>query len=486
MGVYRYKNATQRPIDLSNLMGGECLVGTPESIPENCLQQAYNWEYGGEVLQPQVVQGVTIKLDLEAEATAGFYDTVHDCFLVASGQNLYQIATDFGTKTYLGTLTGTYAPVFCMYDTFCLLATGGQIQKFDGTTLSILDNSPLLHHVSTCFGRLRAYNINSDIINYSAIGDPTNWTNNPSDISSGQFIYIGYKDAGTIIATMRLSQDTIVIKSSGVPYRIVNEDNFSTVRVVAAADKVYAYNHYSSLTVGNKAYFTGKDGFQSFSTVTEYGAVKVDDPSPGYFVNPWLALNSDNNAILWHIPVKKQIWVKGQNDKFIRIYHYNVLANGVAGSWTNRDFKYQIHDVMIKDKHVYILYGNKIGELDNNSDLDDGVHFTAKLLTRRIMPTLKKFIINHFNFLSYNIKPGSAVLSIATKQYPYTFATSGTQIYGNHDFIYGNHTHLVSSQNTPIKKNLQKRVNYIDASLVVNTGRMAIHGLSINASEVNF
>lgn len=486
MGTYKHKNATQRAIDLSNLMGGECLVGTPESIPENCLQQAYNFEYGGEVLQIQVVPGVTTKLDLESEATAGFYDSVHDVFLVASGQNLYSITTDFGTKTLLGTLTGVYSPVFCLYDTFCLIASGGQIQKFDGSTLSILDNSPLSHWVGIKFGRVVAYNINSDVRNYSAIGDPTGWTNVPSDVSSSQFIYVGYKDAGTITATISLSQDTIILKSSGTAYRIIGEDNFSNVSVAVLANRVYAWNHYSGISVKNKAYFVGKEGMESFGTTNAYGAMTADDPAPGYYINPWLALNSDGNAKMWHIPSKKQIWVKGQNDKFVWIYHYNVMANGIAGSWTHRDFQYQINDVMIKGKLVYVLYGDKIGLLDENTDTDDGKHFTAKILTKRTIPTLKKFIINHFNFLSANFILGDAVLSIATKQYPFTFSSTGTAIYGNHAAIYGNHTPLVSSKNTPIKKNLQKRVNYIDASLVVNTGRLSVQGLSVNASEVNF
>ena len=467
-------------------MGGECLVGTPESIPENCLQQAYNFEYGGEVLQPQVVPGVTIKLDLESEATAGFYDSVHDCFLVESGQNLYKIATDFSTKTYLGTLTGTYAPVFCMYDTFCLLATGGQIQKFDGTTLSILDNSPLSHHVSTCFGRLRAYNINSDIINYSAIGDPTNWTNNPSDISSGQYIKIGYKDAGLITASMMLSQDFIVFKSSGIPYRIMSENDFNNVRIVTAANKVFAYNHYCGLTVGNRAYFAGHDGIQSISTVTDYGGVKVDEPAPGLLINPWFILNATERARIWNIPYKRQLWVKGQDDKIVWIYHYNVLANGVSGSWTHRDFAYQIKDVMLKDDKTYVLYGNKIGLLDNTTSLDDGNKFTAQLVSRRYIPNLKKFIVNHFNFMGFNMLDGDAVLSIATKQYPFSFTRTDSDIFGDTTDIFDDFTTIVSDDFSQIRKNLQKRINYLECRLIVNSGRMAIHSLNVDISEVNF
>ena len=488
MGTYQSKNVTSHPISLSNLMGGECLVGTPESIPDNCLQLAYNWEYGGEMLQPQVVSGIRTKLDLTTTTTAGFLDVVHGIYLIASGTSLYSLTTDFVTKTLLGTLTGTYQPIFLLYDTYVLIASGGQIQKVAlGTTLSTIVGSPNTHHISFCFGRIRAYNIFSDVLNYSAIGDPTGWTNSTTDISSSQFINVGYKDAGNITASGRLSTDTIIFKSSGVPYRITNENDFTNVKVVAAADRVYAHNHYCGLTVRNQAYFVGKDGFESISTVTDYGGVKVDVPAPGYLINPWLVLNSNaGNSRMWHIPSKRQIWVKGQNDKLVYIYNYNVNVNGVAGSWTRRTFYWQINDVMVNGNDVYILYGNKIGLLDDTTDLDDGNHFTYLLVTKRHIPILKKIILEHFNYLSFNKIPGNAVLELSTKSYPYTFSSTDGDIFGDTSDIYGDITFIVSDQFTSIIKNLQKRLDYLEVKVSGSSGRLAIHAISVNISEVNF
>lgn len=489
VGTYQTKNATSHAITLSNLMGGECLVGTPESIPDNCLQLAYNWEYGGAVLQPQVVGGVTTKLDLTTISTAGFYDSIHDIFLVASGTNLYTITTNFVTKTLIGTLTGTYEPVFLLYDTYVLIASGGQIQKWSGSALTTIAGSPISHKIDFCFGRVKAFSILSDVVNYSAIGDCTSgtaWTNNPADISSSQFINVGYKDAGTITASMRISQDTIIIKTSGLAYRIISENDFTSVKVVAANEKTYAYNHYSGLTVGDNAFFIGKNGFNSFSTVTAYGAVKLDYPAPGYYINPWLVLNSGTNARMWHVPSKRQIWVMGQNDKLVYIYHYNVQTNGVAGSWTRRTFYWQIQSLMFKGNDVYVLYGNKIGKIDDTIALDDGQPYTSLLISKRHMPTLKKFVITHFNYFSYNMVAGSACLQLTTKKYPYTFSSQDGDIYGDNSQIYGDNSPIVSSQFTLIRKNLQKRVDYLEASVTVTAGRLAIHNLSVDVSEVNF
>jgi hypothetical protein len=486
MGTYQAKNATSHPITLSNLMGGECLVGTPESIPDACVQRAYNWEYGGEVLQPQVVPGVVTQLDLTEEATAGFYDKVHDIYLVVSGQELYTVTTNFATKTHIGTLTGTYRPAFCLYDTYALIASGGQVQEYDGSTLATTTGSPNSHHVSVVSGRVRAYNIFSDVVNYSAIGDRIGWTNNPSDISSAQFIDVGYKDAGVITATMRLSQDFIVIKSSGTPYRIVNENNFNSVAVIAAADNVYAYNYNCGLSVGNVAYFCGSDGIQSFTTTDSYGAVKVDYPAPGYFINPWFVLNSDVGAHMWHVPSKRQIWVKGQSDKLVYMYHYNVTVNGIAGSWTRRTFAYQINDVMINENNVYVLYGNKIGKIDETIDTDDGNNFDYLLITKRHIPTLKKYILEYFNYMTVNFVPGNANLELSTKSYPYMFSSTDSDIFGDESEIYGDESPIVSDKYTRIRKNLQKRLDYLEARISGSSGRLAVQTLVTNVSEVNF
>lgn len=485
MGVYRPKNATSHPIDFTNMMGGECLVGTPETIPDNCVRLAYNWEYGGEVLQPQVVPGVTTKLDVTTSADTGFYDSINDCFLVSSGTTLYKVPTDFSTKTSTGTLNSTYDPVYCLYDTVPLIASGGVLQEFDGTNISDTAGAPTCHHVSAVGGRVRAVNILTSRITYSAIGDRTSWVNNPADISTSQYLDIGYKDPTNIVAVMALSQDTIVIKASGIAYRIINEHDFTNIEVVPASTKTPAYNHYCGLTVGNRAYFFGSDGFQSFSTTDRYGAVIADDPAPGYFINPQLVSNSDSTAKVWHVPSRRQIWVKGQEDKFVYIYHYNVTVNGVAGSWTRRTFYWQINDVMVKGNSVYVLYGNKIGQIDDTIDTDDGNSISYILISKRHTPRLKNYILENFNYTTYNFIAGSATLELSEKSYPYTFSSTDGDIYGDTTEIYGDTSSIVSDQYSRLREILQKRLDYLEAKVTGSDGRMAIQTLVINCSEVN-
>jgi hypothetical protein len=278
----------------------------------------------------------------------------------------------------------------------------------------------------------------------------------------------------------------IVLKSSGVPYRVTNEDDFTQIRVVAAAEKVYAWNYYCGLTVGNRCYFIGKEGFESFSTVTAYGAVKVDEPSPGYFINSRIALDSDSSARLWHVPTRKQIWVKTKNDKFVYIYHYNLMANGVAGSWTRRTFTHQINDVFTKGKDVFIFYGGMLGQLDETTDLDDGVPVGGQIITKRKMPTQKKYVIDYFKYTSYNILPGDAVVEISTKSYPHSLTSGDSLIYGDESPIYGDESPIYGEQFTTIRKNLQKRCNYLEGKITINRGRIAIREFIVQAEEVEY
>jgi hypothetical protein len=239
MPVQSTKHPAQFTIGIDNIMGGLCLIANPESIPDGTVAQMDNWEYGVLLNQPQVCPGVVTVYDMGMTVDTIFYDEANDVWTASSGTGLY--TTDLATHSSIGTLTGNYKPVYALYDDIVLVASGGQIQKIaSGTTLSTVEGSPLSHYVAHNNGRVEAFNINSDVKNYSAIGDYTGWTNNPSDPSSAQFVYVGYKDASQIACTIKLATDSIVIKTSGSVYRIVNENDFANIASYPAAQKAVA------------------------------------------------------------------------------------------------------------------------------------------------------------------------------------------------------------------------------------------------------
>jgi hypothetical protein len=463
---------------MQNIMGGLCLIANPESIPDGTLAQFDNWEYGTLLNQPQVCPGVVSQYDMATNAETLFYDEVHDIWYCTSGTSLY--STDLSTKTLLGTLTGVYNPIYALYDDVVLVASGGQIQKItSGTTLSTVTGSPNSHWVAHNNGRVEAMNILSDVKNYSSIGDYTGWTNNPSDISSAQFVEVGYKDASNIACTIKLATDSIVIKTNGSVWRILNENDFTNVVVVPAAQRAGAYNHYSGLALLNKAFFIGTEGFNSFSTVTDYGGVKVDEPSPGYMINGWYVNNTAENARVWHIPSRKQVWCKTSNQNEVIIYHYGINA------WSKRQFKYPINDVVVKGFSVYIAYGTKIAKIDESIDNDDGADIKATMVTKRYIPNSKKYVMKRIKFVTYNFVGGDYVLSVGGKIFPTN--------YGPTSDIADTDSDIADTDSDPVtpyedfavtRKRTRKRSRAIQVVVVVKSGRIAIRDIGILVSEV--
>lgn len=477
MPVQSTKTPAQFTISMQNIMGGLCLIANPESIPEGTLSQFDNWEYGTLLNQPQVCPGVVSQYDMTTDAETIFYDEVHDIWYCSTGTSLY--STDLSTKTLLGTLTGAYRPIYALYDDVVLVASGGQIQKITGgTTLATVSGSPLSHWVAHNNGRVEAINILSDVKNYSAIGDYTGWTNNPSDISSSQYVEVGYKDASQIACTIKLATDSIVIKTNGSVYRILNENNFSNIAVVPAAQRSGAINHYSGLALMNKAYFIGPEGFNSFSTTDAYGSVRVDDPAPGYMINGWYVVNNANNARVWHVTPRKQVWCKTSNQNEILIYHYGLNA------WSKRQFRYPIHDVVVKGHDVYIAYGTKIAKLEEDVYTDDGQTFFATLSTKRYIPTSKKYVMKRVKFVTYNFTNGNYVLKVGNKYFPITFNSVGDIADTDYD-IADTDTDPVTpyEEFSVFRKRTRKRSRDIQVVLTVNAGRLAVRDIVVLVVE---
>lgn len=470
--------SVQFNINMGNLMGGLCLIANPESIPDGTLATFDNFEYGTLLNQPQVVPGVVSQYDMTTDAETLFYDEVHDIWYCSTGTSLYK--TDLVTKTLLGTLTGAYRPIYALYDDVVLVASGGQIQKIaSGTTLSTIAGSPLSHWVAHNNGRVEALNILSDVKNYSAIGDYTGWINNPADISSAQFIEVGYKDASNIACTIKLSTDSIVVKTNGAVYRIIGEDDFNTIKVVPAAQRTGAYNHYSGLSLLNKAFFVGPEGFNSFGTTDAYGSVKVDEPSPGYMINGWYVVNIPTNARVWHIASRKQIWCKTSNQNEVLIYHYSLNA------WSKRQFRYPINDVVTKGFDVYIAYGTKIGLLDEAIATDDGQVIVATLATKRYVPSTKKYVVKRIKFMTYNFVAGDYILLVGGKYIPISY-TSTSDIADTDSDIADTDSDAVSPYEdfATLRKRTRKRSKSVQAVLTINSGRLAIRDIGITVKEV--
>lgn len=406
-----------------------------EAIADTELVQAENCEYSEDDEALRTVPGVTIKMTASADITSLFYNRVYKLFYYTVGTSVYE-TKDFLTSTLLGTITGASKPVYCMYSDICLIASGAQLQAISaGTTLQTVSASPdRCDYVTVRTGRVLAYATNSDELLYSAIGDYTSWANVAADSSSAQKVKVGYKDPGNIIAVDFLSKAVMVYKEGGRAYKIVGEPQDSDYSVQPVSQTAYCSSIRSTVSVDSKSYYLGKSGFMSFQPTNAYGDVAPFEE--GLNIDPVIIGNIDDTCELWHVPPKKQIWLKVQGDKRVYMYHYVPRYSDGRGAFTVRTMAYNLHDVCCVGDTVYVAYGNKIGLLDDSTDLDDTMQIQTAITSRNKLASKHSILVMNRLFVSNNLIDGYGTIKCGKKTKTLVFATKSGYAYDATEYAY--------------------------------------------------
>lgn len=456
----------------------------PESIPDGALVQAEQCEYDYADGALRTVTGVTIKLVHTAGVSIDtlFFDNKNIVWYFSSGTALYK--TDMVTITSLGTLTGASKPVYCLYGDVCLIASGSLLQAItNGTTLTTITvGPPVSHFVASRMGRVVAFSTGSDVINYSSIGDYTSWTNVSADPSSGQWVQVGYKDPGNIIAVDFLSKVIMVYKAGGRAYKIVGEPPNSNFAVEAVSQTASCLSTRGVVSVDDRAYYIGQAGFMSFTPVQDYGNIAPTET--GLNINAWVAKNVDSNCQLWHVQPKKQIWLKTQNDNRVYLYHYIPRYPDGRGAFTVRSFKYSLNDVCCVGANVYIAYGNKIGILSTATDLDDDMQIQTVIKGNNHLPGKRSILIMQKNFVAENFIPGNGTLQIGKKIKNLVFGSSSPKVYGNTTKVYGNKMKVYADNYTRYYKVGGGSNKSVQVTVLIQKGAIAVRKLDYDFLEV--
>jgi hypothetical protein len=216
-----------------------------------------------------------------------------------------------------------------------LIATGGKLQRVKDLVFSTIDGSPEHCHVVFVRSGRVGVSADDDTFYFSAVGDPGDWTENPDNAKSSQWLQVGYKDGLDVRAVGVLSKDIIVFKSSrtdgnsaGTVYRIIGD--FPDVRVAEAAHDTGTYSQQTIRNVGNDLLYLTREGMAALSAVVQYGDVQVNWPDMK--IKPRLleelALGEPR---MFTDEDKQQIWV--QTHERIWVMHY-----GHGGDWTTFEF----------------------------------------------------------------------------------------------------------------------------------------------------
>jgi len=454
----------------------------PEAIADGELVQAEQCEYDHADGSLRTVEGVTIKLDTGMSVDTLFYDHAHSIFLFSSGTNLYK--TDLSTYTLLGTLTGSSKPVYCNYGGVIIIASGNLLQALTGAnTLTTLTGSPpVSHYVTSRQGRLVAFSTASDVVNYSAIGDYTSWTNVAADKSSAQFVNVGYKDPGNIIAIDFLAQVMIVYKQYGRAYQIVGEPSDSNFSVLAVSQTASCLSMRATCNVDGISGYLGQAGLMAFTPVNAYS--DIEPTELGLNINAWIAKNIDDNCQMWHVQPKKQVWIKTQNDNRVYLYHYIARYSDGRGAFTCRTFTNQLHDVCAVKSSVYVACGNKIGILDAATDLDDGVQIQTAITGNNKLTQKHSILVMNRNFVSYNIIDGYGTIKCGKKPKNVTFSSNSPDVYGNIADISGNESPIYADAYTRSYKVGGGSNKSVQLNVLVQKGAISIRQFDYQFLEV--
>jgi hypothetical protein len=172
-------------------------------------------------------------------------------------------------------------------------------------------------------------------------------------------------------------------------------------------------NSDAVLNIDSKAYYLGSSGFQSFIPSNAYGDIAPFDE--GISVNSALMNNMDSNCNMWHIPSRKQIWIKTQTDSAIYIYHYIPRHSDGRGVFTTRSLQHDLSSVCDNGKHVYIAYGNKIGMLDSTLDTDDSKQIVTHILGANRLAPEHFILVMKCLLVTHNMIPGHGTIRVGRK-----------------------------------------------------------------------
>lgn len=490
-GMRRYpKQGDAQVFSITDFTGGINHMVPPENIQMNEAAFMENFEYDALSGLMKTAPGLTLSFTAAGSITSLFYDSYHGVFLYtvitattpATVITLY--STDLLTSTTVGTLTGASTPFYCPYGDYVIVSSGNRPQYYDGsslTTITAVEHGgalPLYSDIAfSRAGRLVLARVGGDYLLYSGVGDHTNWNFTGTD-SDAQYIEVGYKDATDIVAAVPLSQDVVVFKSNSKglhkAYRISDEYPDWTVKEVSVTAD--CANKGAAVQAANDVFFVGQsNGFVSLSTVQEYGSVKQADV--GAKINRQLTGIADENSQVFHIPVRKQIWIVPDNSGSVYVY------NLVSGTFTRRKMVSRPTGLVVKDGEVYISRGTKILRIDSLSALDDGSPIVAYYQTRRFVAG-ENYVIKRVDAIFSNAT--AALGTVTAGGVAFSFTTSGIG-----DYIYSDTEDACNDLDDVALYTYQSftgrgnyRTRYFDVFVTVTSGSVSLRRLDVTVGMV--
>jgi hypothetical protein len=361
------KHANVQSLDFIDFTGGLNTARAIETIDFNELGRSINMELSGNQLV--TVSGTAQLMENEGvQFTDCTFDNINNLILICgkeyegdvlTGRFVYKVSPDGTGFTKLGELTGSITPGFAVWESGVLIASGGKLQYWNGSTLETLADSPAnCNGVFTSHGRVIVYY--SDTVHYSAVGDETSWTDDPNDASSSKWLQVGYKDGGTIVGAVNLAQDILVFKSNNSAYHIAGQYPDWQVREISR--NVDNKGHRAAISLTNSSLVLGRSMVQAIAPTDDYGEMRA--------ANLAQKIESNIKALpdivkLRFVAPLNQVWFMSGERRFL---FFDVAHQ----AFFMREYNKEAVDVCYKGDTVFVLKEHELCYLDNGLDMLDG------------------------------------------------------------------------------------------------------------------
>lgn len=457
------KHSNPQIMEYKDFSGGLNTTNAIETIEMNELNRCVNFELMGNLLK--TVSGTA---DIYRSDTLHFsdifYDTINNLLIVCTtDRKAYTIKVDGTELTELGALTGHLAPAFATWEDGTLIASGGQLQYFNGTELLTLEASPdECNGVFVSHGRVVVYY--DDILKYSAVGDETDWTEDTNVDSSSKWQQVGYKDGGEITNVVNLSADILVFKSNSTAFHIAGQ--YPDWEQSEISRNINSKGWRAAIALTSSAIVLGESSLQAITTTDDYGEMKATDM--GVKVQDDLKVMPSRVKLRYIAPLN-QVWmITGEKTfMFLDVEHV---------AFFEREYNNAAVDACYHQDTVFVLKDNAICYLSNTIDMqDDGTPLTWSVhaktlisyndyLVKRVRVDITPLFQNYtdIRFWVGHIKLAELIPKEAlqiwhdyttlyqSKRYIKSVAladvySNGDEIYNNDDEIYKNPTYLKST-----------------------------------------
>ena len=410
----------QRSILQGDFTGGLNTSMSAEDIGENQLADVLNMEIDHTNAKLRTVAG-TIDILRAPEIYAAIHDLINGMILVVKAGGLIYLADFDGriSRQPLGRLAGTLYPKYCSWESGILIASGGQLQYFNGASLLLL-NSPPADDVFVRAGRVGI--VHGSTIRYSGGHEDSNVE------SASKFAEVGYKDGSSVIGVAPLSQNILVFKTNQICYRLVDE--YPRWSIVEVAKNIGCNGRLSYTAVGDDVFVLSGDEAYLIQQ-PYYGNAKPDDIA---------ALVKDEirklprGAPVKYVAPLSQVWCLGRGG-VVMVFDMQVK------SWFKRQFNSEVLDVFSVGDDVFIVKPDRISKLDKRTFKDNGEYMHWRFFTQRL--------VSHHDFLLKRTKVSVTPLNheyycgeihCGRVTLPLPVSDSALEVFGNDTPIYGNKT----------------------------------------------